>query len=588
MRFGLGLVALLVALGAPISSAAAVSANPGVRRIVVIYQENHSFDNVYGSWEGVDGLARADREHKIQTDQHHRPLGCLIQNDAELKKASPVCSGVDAAGNPFSSHFPNRPFAIGPFVPARADTCPNKYGPKLFGCTLDLSHDFLYTRYEVDGGRMDHFVTGNATSVGLSTGYWNTGSMPIYKYLHRRGHPRYAIFDRFFQAAFGGSFLNHQWLISARTPTWPGAVNEATAKGRGNDRHSVVDTNGVPGTYDRKDEFSLEYRSPLPDASRVLFSGELTPACRPKPAGADTLPKPPPGVPCGDFAINTINPNQQPTSAGKRRLLPLQPRSDRTIADRLNAKSISWAWYSEGWSNANGSVGAPGWTNGRAPLKRPTGKSHTNCPAPHTNKGSKWPFCPSVAFTFHHQPFNYYVAFSRRTPDGRLNRRRHLRDLAEFRQLVAGSHGSCRLPQVSFAKLMRADSEHPGVPPYKGDAAAVALVRAIENSACARDTMVVFTYDEYGGAWDHVPPPGQAGGPAGPHDRWGPGPRIPAIVISPRLPHAFSIDHGEHDTTSILATIERLYRLAPVGSRDKAANDLFSAFAARPGPGSSP
>ena len=44
--------------------------------------------------------------------------------------------------------------------------------------------------------------------------------------------------------------------------------------------------------------------------------------------------------------------------------------------------------------------------------------------------------------------------------------------------------------------------------------------------------MVVVTYDEFGGQWDHVPPPGQGGAP-GPHDMWGPGTRIPALVISP-------------------------------------------------------
>ena len=49
-------------------------------------------------------------------------------------------------------------------------------------------------------------------------GYYDTKALPIYKYLHGAGHPHYAIADNFFQAAFGGSFLNHQWLIAARTP----------------------------------------------------------------------------------------------------------------------------------------------------------------------------------------------------------------------------------------------------------------------------------------------------------------------------------------------------------------------------------
>ncbi len=584
----LGLAVLALAF-APVPALGAASParppGPAVQRIVVIYQENHSFDNVYGSWEGVDGLADADPGHMVQTDQSGHPLGCLIQNDTELVKEPPVCGGLDAGGNPFRSHFRNRPFRLSAFVPPDADSCPDKYGPKLFGCTLDLSHDFLQSRYEVDHGRMDRFVAGNATSVGLAMGYWDTQSMPIYKYLHEPGHPRYAVADRFFQAAFGGSFLNHQWLISARTPTWPGADNQATAKQRGDDVHSVVDGNGLPSTYDRAEEFSLAYHSPLPDAEHLLYSGDLTPSCHPKPAGADTLPTPPRFIPCGDFAINTINPAQQPTSQGKRSLLPLISTRDATIADRLDAKGIGWAWYSEGWSNANGNVGAPGWTNGRRPLEHPV-PGHTNCPAPYTAKDSRWPFCASVAFTFHHQPFNYYSAFSRSTSAGRRNRRQHLRDLAEFKRLLARSRVVCHLPQVTFTKLMRADSEHPGVPPYQGDTAAVGLVRAVEGSACARNTLVVFTYDEYGGAWDHMPPPGQAGGPPGPHDEWGPGPRIPAIVISPLLRHDFSVDHTEHDTTSILATIEHLYHLAPVGSRDAKAHDLFSVFAAPRGQGS--
>jgi phospholipase C len=104
----------------------------------------------------------------------------------------------------------------------------------------------------------------------------------------------------------------------------------------------------------------------------------------------------------------------------------------------------------------------------------------------------------------------------------------------------------------------------------------VQLLSAIEGSRCAKGTLVVVTYDEFGGAWDHVPPPGQ--GTAGPHDAWGPGTRIPALVISPKLRHRFNVDHTQYDTTSILATIERRFRLAPLSSRDAAVNDLFDAF----------
>ena len=92
--------------------------------------------------------------------------------------------------------------------------------------------------------------------------------------------------------------------------------------------------------------------------------------------------------------------------------------------------------------------------------------------------------------------------------------------------------------------------------------------------------MVIVTYDEFGGQWDHVPPPGQ-GGTAGPHDEWGPGTRIPTLVVSPFLRGNFVVDSTQYDTTSILATIERRFGLAPLGTRDAAVNDLSNVFAAK-------
>jgi phospholipase C len=92
--------------------------------------------------------------------------------------------------------------------------------------------------------------------------------------------------------------------------------------------------------------------------------------------------------------------------------------------------------------------------------------------------------------------------------------------------------------------------------------------------------MVVVTYDEFGGQWDHVTPPGQ-GGKGGPHDVFGPGTRLPALVISPFLRGSFVIDHTQYDTTSILATIERRFDLAPLSSRDAAVHDLSRVFHAK-------
>ena len=84
---------------------------------------------------------------------------------------------------------------------------------------------------------------------------------------------------------------------------------------------------------------------------------------------------------------------------------------------------------------------------------------------------------------------------------------------------------------------------------------------------------MIVTYDEFGGQWDHVPPPTQPGV----SDEWGPGTRIPAIVISPLLrgPNVSSLPT---DTTSILATIEARFHLAPLTSRDASVNNLSRLF----------
>jgi phospholipase C len=93
--------------------------------------------------------------------------------------------------------------------------------------------------------------------------------------------------------------------------------------------------------------------------------------------------------------------------------------------------------------------------------------------------------------------------------------------------------------------------------------------------------MVIVTYDEFGGQFDHVPPPGQGSTTAGPHDVWGPGTRIPALVVSPFLGGAFVVDHTEHDTTSIIATIEHRFDIQPVATRDAEVKDLSSVFTAK-------
>jgi acid phosphatase len=520
-----------------------------VKHMVVIYEENHSFDNLYGGWEGVDGLSHADAAHTTQISQGGQPFECLKQEDVNLTSPPLSATCVNTTGGAFQSHFPNAPFTIDDYIKPEDTTCP---APGEFaangklkgtglpgGCTRDLVHRYYQEQYQLNGGAQNRYVTGS-DATGLTMGTYRTRELPIYEYLHSKGHPHYAIADRFFQGAFGGSFLNHQWLVAAATPTFYNAVND----GGTTDLHSLVDSNGMPQTY------------PLYTATGPVKNNPLTQAC-PAPAG----------VTCGDWAVNTIQPPYQPYAPGTAPERRLPAQQGPTIGDRLSAKGIDWAWYSGGWSNANGDRDEPGWTNGSGPT----------CSDPNTATGAQFPNCPDKLFQYHHQPFNYYETFK----PGSQMRTQHLRDEVELEGLISGSKKHCELKSVSLLKPIGAENEHPGyASEHTGSDHLVDLLKGIEGSRCAKDTMVVVTYDEFGGQWDHVPPPGQGSTTPGPHDAMGPGTRIPALVLAPGINGDAVVDHASHDTTSIMATIEHRFRLQPVSSRDAAVRDLSTVFAA--------
>jgi phospholipase C len=510
-----------------------------IQHLVVIYEENHSFDNLYGGWEGVNGLSNAKPANTIQLAQTGLPFTCLLQVDVNLTAPIPLTPLCDA-----TDHFANAPFTIDDYIPATATTCPP---PGAFqangfangtglpgGCTRDIVHRFYQEQFQLDNGKQDRYAQGS-DAAGLVMGHYDTKKLPIYQYLHQRRHPDYAITDDFFQGAFGGSFLNHQWLIAAASPVYAGAPASL---------QSILDVNGFP---------NKTYPSYVPQpVGTTVNDGAVTSAC---PA--------PLGLACGDYAVNTIQPTYQPHAGGAQ----LPPQTGTTIGDELSAKGVSWAWYSGGWSNADGVIGGPGWTNGDGPT----------CSDPNAVTTAVFPNCPDKLFQYHHQPFNYFFNFR----PGTWARAQHLRDEQEFISRAESSDGACKLKSVSFVKPVGEENEHPGYASEpNGSDHLVSLLKAIESGACAKDTLVVVTYDEFGGQWDHVSPPGQGGTP-GPHDQWGPGTRIPTLVVAPDLRSDFVVDHTQYDTTSILATIEQRWHVAPLGTRDAAVNDLSDVFNAR-------
>ena len=409
-----------------------------VGHIVVIYMENHSFDNLYGEFEGANGLSSAPLSKVTQVDAEGRPYPYL-----------PPIAGSAA----FPTNLPNRTFNIDQYIPS------DKEIP-------DAIHRWYQEQLQIDSGRMDKFALYNF-SKGLTMGYYKTSLLPLYTFARK-----YTLCDHFFHSVFGGSFLNHQWLIAAATPVYPDAPAAMRAK---------VDSTG-----------------------NMITDGTVTP---------------------DGYVVNTsysIN-APRPDKVAKDYLIPNQ--TNPTIGDRLSVKGISWAWYGGGWDNAL------------------AGK-------------------PDPEFPYHHHPFMYYARYA----DGTAAKKEHLRDEMEF--LAAAKAG--KLPAVSFVKPGGLDDEHPGsTNVFHSENHAIDLINAVLEGPNAKDAVIILTYDENGGFWDHVPPPII--------DKWGPGTRVPAIIISPFAKKGF-VDHTQYETVSILAFIEKRWGLRPLNDRDKKAHPLENAF----------
>jgi phospholipase C len=433
---------------APAGTPATRAAGPldRINHLIVIYQENWSFDSLYGLYPGANGLASAGNA-VAQVDKSGQPLEILPQAK-DNTKSPPV---LDSR---FPANLPVQPFDIAKYAP------PDQKFP-------DLGSGFYQEQYQIDGGKMDKFAAWSANP-GLVLGFYDSTNLPEGQLARQ-----YTLADNFFHGAFGASFLNHIWLISAATPTWPNAPASKVIQ---------LDANGT-----------------------LVKDGAVT---------AD------------GYAVNTsytINTPHPASITDTTQLLPEQ--TTPTIGDRLSEQNVSWAWYSGGWNDAV---------------------------AGH----------PDPLFQFNHQPFAYFANYA----DGTPGRAAHLKDEQDFVNALSTNS----LPAVSFIKPLGSNNEHPGYSSELQSQQHVAgLVNDVKNSPYWADSAIIITYDENGGFWDHVAPP------AG--DRWGPGTRVPAIIISPFAKKGF-VDHTQYDTTSILKTIELRWDLAALGPRDAAAAPLTNAF----------
>lgn len=470
-----------------------------VKTIVVIYAENRGFDNLYGLFPGANGIPGVNPTSTGTA---------VAQKDFDgsvLPTLPPTWKGVTAAGQSVqvteaqTSGWANKPFQID--NPAGLNGTGIVVGQNVI--TRDLWHRFYQNQMQINGGKNDKFAA-YADAGGLTMGYYDGSKMAMWNIAKQ-----YTLADNFFMGAFGGSFLNHQYLVCACAPIYPNVIGSPAAKSVAT--VASVDANGTPQL--------------APSASSVMAGapsfgsndGNLTPI--------DSNGN--------SYAVNTMQPPYQPSGnavasnnsayADPTKATTLPTQSSTTIGDLLTAKGVDWAWYAGAWNSAIAD-------------------------APNATRSVI--YSGAIQFQPHHQPFNYFSRFDPATATGKTERTAHLRDYdtAFLQDAAAG-----KLPAVTFYKPQGNLNQHPGYANVAdGDAHIANVIAQLQQSPQWKNMVIVVTYDENGGFYDHATVPKA--------DRWGPGTRIPAIIVSPFAKKGF-VDHTQYDTASVLRLITHRFAL---------------------------
>ncbi|MBP0940776.1 acid phosphatase [Pseudomonas alliivorans] len=465
-----------------------------IKTVVVIYAENRSFNNLFGNFPGVEkplsSLEAADYE---QRDRDGSLLGKLPPAWGGVLQVGP--QSVDGvtypAGVQFQENLPNAPFAL---------KGPNQEDLPLSLVTRDLWHVFYQNQMQINEGKNDRFVAW-ADSGGLTMGNYAQTQYSLRLWDVAK---EFVLCDNFFQGAFGGSFLNHQYLISATAPIYPDAAN-SPAK-------SQIAT--------------LQSDNPEDPRLKPLDKSPASAMEGPPQFGPSAI------TPDG-YAVNTLAPPYWPTwlrdpqnpDYSKPDLANvLVPQNHEHIGDKLSRKDIDWAWYAGAWQ-----------------VTLDEFKDSTGIPK-----------IPNLQY--HHQPFNYFVKQGPQNPAERKRRLRDggLGDESSTNRFLADAEAG-KLPAVTFYKPQGNLNMHAGYADVaSGDRHIDRVVKVLRNSPQWDNMVIVITMDENGGWWDHVAPPKG--------DRFGPGTRIPALVISP-FARKGTVDHTIYDTASILRLITRIHGL---------------------------
>ncbi|AFJ56674.1 acid phosphatase AcpA [Pseudomonas fluorescens A506] len=465
-----------------------------VKTVVVIYAENRSFNNLFADFPGVEKpLSALTAKDFQQRDRDGSVLPALPPSWGGVLQVGPQT--VDGVTYPsevqFQQNLPNAPFALkGP----QGEDLP------LSLVTRDLWHVFYQNQMQINGGKNDGFVAWG-DSGGLVMGHYAQSRYALRLWDVAK---EFVLCDNFFQGAFGGSFLNHQYLISATAPFYPNAA-QSVAKAQ----IATLQSDDPSGTRLKPLDTS--------PASAMTGPPQFGPsALTPDGYGVNTLAPP--------YWPTWIRDPQNPDYSKPDLPNVLVPQTHEHIGDKLSKKNIDWAWYAGAW---------------QATLEQ-------------FKDSGGIPNIPN--FQYHHQPFNYFKQQGPQNPAERAKRLRDggLGDESSTNRFFADAQ-SGKLPAVSFYKPQGNLNMHAGYADVaSGDRHIARALKVLQESPQWKNMVVVVTVDENGGWWDHVAPPQG--------DRWGPGSRVPALVVSP-FARKGTVDHTVYDTASILRLITRVFQL---------------------------
>jgi acid phosphatase len=484
-----------------------------INTIVVIYAENRAFDNLYGNFPGARNLSEViDRDGRPLEGFHPQ----LDRDGSVLPVLPPTWGGVTAAGvTPVVTQQQSIGLSNVPYSIEHAFTAQSQATLSTATVTRDLWHRFFEHQMQIDGGKNDGYAAWSDAG-GLALGHYDYSRSSLYALARE-----FVLADNFFQGAFGGSFLNHQYLICACVPEYPNADKTAAKPSI-----ALLEEDGAGGYLPRLKTATTPPASALDEPPTFAQSGDIAPLNYFRDGKF--------------YAVNTMQPPYQPSRnkpaagdasfayADPNNATTLPPQTARTIGDALDAKGVAWAWYAGAW-NAAVKDGT-----------RPPSKRREVIYAPESAGGNP-------DFQAHHQPFNYYERF-----DPKVHAEQRAAHLKDYDDLLADAAAG-RLPAVTFYKPQGNLNQHAGYASVaEGDAHIASLVAKLRAGRQWNHMMIVITYDEFGGAWDHVAPPQG--------DLLGPGARIPALIISPFAKRG-TVDHTQYDTVSILRLITRRFDL---------------------------